>query len=72
MGSFLSGLFSGLGFPSAIPGIGAITDVGAALIGFFSTITDYRMWRSLAWLLLGVASIIGGIVLWAKTRAAGL
>lgn len=33
-------------------------------------VTDYRMWRSLGWLLLGVVLIILGFVIWNR-RAIG-
>lgn len=47
---------------------GAVSDIGAALIAFFATITDYTLWRSLGWMLLGIALIGGGVVLWVKTE----
>lgn len=43
-----------------LPGVGQLSDVGAALVGFFATVTDGKMWRSLAWIVLGVVLIIAG------------
>lgn len=58
MGVF-SGLLSGLG-------LSGLTDTAGVLVAFFATITDYRMWRSLGWLLLGVVMIAAGLSLWLK------
>jgi hypothetical protein len=44
-----------------------ITDTTNALVLFFATITDYTMWRSIGWLLLGLALIGGGLALLAKS-----
>jgi len=52
----------------------AIGDVAAALEAFFSAITDAKMWKSLGWLLLGVAFLTMGILLWLRIpqRAANI
>lgn len=59
---------------SAIEGImGLPADVtkSTALFGeAWATVTDFRMWRSLGWLLLGVLLIIIGFVIWNR-RAIG-
>lgn len=55
-----------------LPGVGQLSDVGAALVGFFTTITDGRMWRSLAWIILGVTMILVGLLLFVRERATGL
>jgi hypothetical protein len=34
-------------------------------------LTDARMWRSLGWLLLGFALLIGGLMLWLKIPQTG-
>lgn len=31
-----------------------VSDVAGSLAAFFATVTDYRMWRSLGWILLGL------------------
>ncbi len=54
-----SGILSGLG-------LSGLTDTAGVLVAFFATITDYRMWRSLAWLILGVLMIAGGLTMWTK------
>lgn len=61
MGVF-SGLLSGLG-------LSGLTDTAGVLVAFFTTITDYRMWRSLGWLVLGILMIAGGLAMWAKDSA---
>lgn len=53
---------------SALQGIMGIPDSVSKTAGVFSTawatVTDFRMWRSLGWLLLGVVLIIIGFVIW--------
>lgn len=48
-------------------GVNSLTDVGVTLVAFFAELTDYRLWRSLAWLLLGIILMTGGAVIWLKT-----
>lgn len=43
--------------------VSAISDTGAALAAFFKEITDPNMWRSLAWLLLGIILFGFGLLL---------
>lgn len=50
----------------------AVTDTTNALVLFFATVTDYTMWRSVGWLLLGLALIGGGLALLAKTAGTKL
>lgn len=50
----------------------AVTDTTTALVEFFATVTDYTMWRSVGWLLLGLALIGGGLALLAKTAGTKL
>lgn len=78
MGFFNSILSALLGNGAAAVGGGGLTgfasglsDTANALIAFFTTITDYRMWRSFGWLLLGIAMIAAGLLLLAKDSAAG-
>lgn len=61
--SFFEGIVAGL------LGIGpatALSDTAATLYGFFDTVTNGKMWRSLGWLLLGVAMTVAGLTLWLK------
>ena len=48
--------------------------VWGAITGFIVAITDWHLWASLGWLLLGVALIVTGVTLWLKLpqRAAPL
>jgi UDP-N-acetylmuramyl pentapeptide phosphotransferase/UDP-N-acetylglucosamine-1-phosphate transferase len=39
---------------------GVVAEIGTVWL----TVTDYRMWRSLGWLLLGITMIIIGFVIW--------
>jgi hypothetical protein len=45
-----------------------IDEVAGAVTGFFGVLTDVTLWRSLGWLLLGVALIILGLYLWLKKQ----
>lgn len=49
-----------------LSGISSFTDVGVGILAFFEEVTDYRLWRSLAWLVLGILMMAGGAVLWLK------
>jgi hypothetical protein len=51
-----------------------LLDVAAALKAFFSAVTDYKMWRSVAWIMLGLFLMVNGILLWLRIpqRAAGI
>jgi hypothetical protein len=78
MGFFTSVLEALLGNGAAAVGSGNLTgfasglsDTANALIAFFTTITDYRMWRSLGWLILGIGMIAAGLMLLAKDAAVG-
>ena len=51
---------------SLIPGGQQISDIAAALVGFFTAVTNYKMWRSLGWLLLGLGLMAFGLNLWLK------
>jgi UDP-N-acetylmuramyl pentapeptide phosphotransferase/UDP-N-acetylglucosamine-1-phosphate transferase len=39
---------------------GVVAEIGTVWL----TVTDYRMWRSLGWLLLGVVMMLIGFVIW--------
>ncbi len=57
---------------SAVGGLeGALGDLGGAaeaLVTFFAYLTNVAMWRSLGWLLLGVALMILGLALFLKDQ----
>jgi hypothetical protein len=69
----------GVGLPT-IPGADAsnplqgLGDVAAALKAFYTAVTDGKMWRSIAWIVLGLILMVNGILLWLKIpqRAAGI
>lgn len=58
-------------FTSLLNSLPGVKDTTNALIAFFTTITDYRMWRSLGWLLLGIIMIAAGLALLARNAATG-
>lgn len=48
-------------------GVGSsLSDTAATLTAFFAEITDGKMWRSLAWIVLGAALLLLGIALWLR------
>jgi len=49
---------------------GSFSSVQNALSGFYDKVTDGKMWRSLGWLLLGIALMIAGVALWIGPSAA--
>lgn len=48
---------------------GTFTSVQNALAGFYDVLTNHHMWASLGWLLLGVALMIVGVLLWIHPAA---
>lgn len=50
--------------------LGSFTSTAAAIKNVLKILADVTMWRSLAWLVLGVILMISGIALWLK-RSAG-
>jgi hypothetical protein len=70
------GIITGGGGPfGAIDSVaGAIARVGQGITTFLKALTDYRMWRSLGWIVLGIwVLFLGFILLFRKqiTEAAG-
>lgn len=53
----------GSGVPQA-----AASGAGAwgAITGFLTAITDWHLWSSLGWLLLGLVLIVTGVALWLR------
>lgn len=56
--TIVSTLKSIVGLPSAASA--AAGEIGVV----WATVTNYRMWRSLGWLLLGILMIILALVIW--------
>jgi hypothetical protein len=46
-------------------------DVAHALAAFYDKITDYKMWRSLGWLMLGLVLMIVGLALLLRRTVSG-
>lgn len=47
-----------------IPGISQLSDVARVLAAFYQALTNGKMWRSLGWILLGLALFLSGLFLW--------
>lgn len=54
------------GVPNLPNPLSGIERVGAVLESFYKALTDGKMWRSVGWLLLGIALVIAGLFLWLK------
>lgn len=52
------------GLPDASGAISALSDSLSFSKAVWLNVSDYRMWRSLGWLLLGVVLMILGFVVW--------
>lgn len=48
-------------------GASDIDKLTGTFFAFFSDVTDGAMWRSMGWLMLGVAVLIFGLALWLRT-----
>jgi hypothetical protein len=55
-----------LGLPDATGAMSSITDTVNFGKVVWLNVSDYRMWRSLGWLLLGVLLMVIGFVVWNK------
>jgi hypothetical protein len=42
------------------------SSIEQALSAFYDILTNYKMWRSLGWLVLGIILMIAGLALWLK------
>lgn len=63
--SWFEGIISGL---LGAGGVQQLSGTAATLFGFFDTVTNGKMWRSLGWLLLGLALTGVGLSLWLKSE----
>ena len=52
------------GLPDASGAMSAITDSVNLSKAVWLNVSDYRMWRSLGWLLLGILLMIIGFMVW--------
>ncbi len=52
------------GLPDTSGAFSALTDTLSFSKAVWLNISDYRMWRSLGWLLLGILLMILGFVVW--------
>jgi hypothetical protein len=63
----VAGNSPGLSSPNPVTDVEQpFADVASALSAFYDKLTDGKMWRSLGWLLLGIALMIAGIALLLK------
>jgi hypothetical protein len=59
------------GLPDASGAISALGDTLSFSKAVWLNVSDYRMWRSLGWLLLGILMMIIGFVVWNRKAIAG-
>jgi hypothetical protein len=59
------------GLPDAAGAISALSDGVSLSKAVWLNVSDYRMWRSLGWLLLGVLLMILGFVVWNRKALEG-
>jgi hypothetical protein len=52
------------GLPDAAGAVSALSDSLSFTKAIWLNVSDYRMWRSLGWLLLGIVLMILGFVVW--------
>lgn len=60
----MKGTFGTGNVPNPLHGLDSI---GATLQAFYADLTDWKLWRSLGWIVLGVALVIAGLYLWFRT-----
>lgn len=58
------------GLPDASGAISALGDTLSFSKAVWLNVSDYRMWRSLGWLLLGIVLMILGFVVWNRKAIA--
>ena len=51
----------------SVPGLSGLTTVAE---GIWAGVTDGKLWRSLGWLLLGIALMLAGVAWWIGPSAA--
>lgn len=56
--------------PSVPDPLAPLAGIAGSLEAFFTALTDGKMWRSLGWIILGIALMIIGVVLWIGPSAA--
>lgn len=60
------------GLPDAAGAVSALGDSLSFTKAVWLNISDYRMWRSLGWLLLGIVLMILGFVVWNRKAITGV
>jgi hypothetical protein len=60
------------GLPDASGAISALNDSLSFSKAVWLNVSDYRMWRSLGWLLLGIVLMILGFVAWNRKAIEGV
>lgn len=58
------------GLPDSSGAISALTDPLSFVKAVWLNVSDYRMWRSLGWVLLGLVMMAIGIVMWSRKALA--
>jgi hypothetical protein len=54
----------------ALNPLSGVDKLAGAVEGVWATVTDYKMWRSLGWLILGIALMLMGVAFWIGPSAA--
>jgi hypothetical protein len=55
---------------NAIQNADPLAGIAGSLTAFFQAVTDGKLWRSLAWILLGILLMLVGVFLWIGPAAA--
>lgn len=48
----------------SLPNLDPLSGIAGSLTAFYDAITDGKLWRSLAWVVLGVLVMLLGVALW--------
>lgn len=60
------------GLPDASGAISALSDTLSFSKAVWLNISDYRMWRSLGWLILGLLLMVLGFIVWNRKAIASV
>lgn len=58
------------GLPDSSGAFSAITDPVSFAKAVWLNVSDYRMWRSLGWVMIGFVMMVIGFVVWTRQAAA--
>lgn len=55
---------------NALENSDALSGIAGSLVAFYHAVTDGKLWRSLGWVLLGIALMLAGVLWWIGPGAA--